>query len=223
MRIGAALFNGDHGRLRDEVQRLDHAGVDFVHFDVFDGHLVADLGFPPRTIATLRTESDLPFEVHLGALHPERFAPALAEAGADRVIFHVEGAPMLYETIFAFHELGIEVGIALGLMTPVEVVEAAALSVEAVLLLSRVTGEGTRGATYNAAVEPRVEKVREMMAAAGSPAEIQVAGGVRREHIPGLVSRGVGAIAFGSGLYQADDMAAEVEALRNIARGAENG
>jgi ribulose-phosphate 3-epimerase len=50
-RFGSALFNADHARLAEEVARLEAANVDFLHLDVFDGHFVADLGFPPRTIA----------------------------------------------------------------------------------------------------------------------------------------------------------------------------
>lgn len=37
IRLGAALFNGDHGRLAEEVARLENAGLDFLHLDVFEG------------------------------------------------------------------------------------------------------------------------------------------------------------------------------------------
>ena len=94
-RLGAALFNGDHGRLADEVARLEEAGLDFIHLDVFDGHFVSDLGFPPRTIAALRPLTNLPFEVHLGARDPLRFVPQLADAGTDLLIFHVESVAMV--------------------------------------------------------------------------------------------------------------------------------
>src|SRR6476619_3593607 len=80
LRLGAALFNGDHARLADEMARLDASGIDFVHLDVFDGHFVPDLGFAPRTIAALRPLTRLPFEVHLGAIDQLRFVPHLVDA-----------------------------------------------------------------------------------------------------------------------------------------------
>jgi len=215
LRLGAALFNGDHARLAEEVARLEAAGLNFVHLDVFDGRFVPDLGFPPRTIGALRSLTDLPFEVHLGAEEPLRFVPQLAEAGVDLVLLHVESVPLLYEAVFAARESGVRVGLAFGLATPLAFLEPAVSMVDAVLLLSRVTGEGARGASYNPLAEPRVRAAREMVRAAGAQqVEIQVAGGVRRAHAPGLVSAGAGALALGGGLYKVPDMGREVEAIR---------
>jgi len=218
-RIGAALFNGDHTRLADELARLEEADVDFVHLDVFDGHFVPDLGFPPRTIATLRPLSDLPFEVHLGTLDPLRFLPHLADAGVDLVIFHVESVPLLYETIYAAREGGVRVGLALTLGTPIAALGPVVSLVDAVLLLSRVTGEGERGSEFNPLVLPRLRDARALMETAGADLDLQVAGGIKREHAPRLVSAGASTLALGSGLYRAADMGREVAALRSLGAG----
>lgn len=216
-RIGAALFNGDHGRLAEEVARLEGAGVDFIHLDVFDGRFVSDLGFPPRTIAALRGLTELPFEVHLGAEDPLRFVPALRDAGADLIIFHVESVPMVYEALFLVRDLGARAGLAFALGTPVQQLEPVIHGVDAVLLLSRVTGEGVRGATFDAGVLPRISAVRDMAAAAGCDVDIQVAGSVKREHVPALLEAGTTSLAMGGGLYRVPSMADEVQELRALA------
>jgi ribulose-phosphate 3-epimerase len=219
IRLGAALFNGDHGRLADEVARLEAAGLDFIHLDVFDGHFVSDLGFPPRTIAALRPLTRLPFEVHLGAIDPLRFVPHLAEAGVDLIIFHVESVAMLYEAILNVREHKVKVGLAVTLGTPLAALAPIISRIEAVLLLSRVTGEGTRGASFDPLVLPRVRQVREMIEAAGATVDLQVAGGVKREHIPELVRAGATALAMGGGIYKVPDMAREVAEMRALALG----
>jgi ribulose-phosphate 3-epimerase len=227
VRLGAALFNGDHTRLGDEVARLEAAGVDFIHLDVFDGHFVSDLGFAPRTIAALRPLTRLPFEVHLGAQEPLRFVPALAEAGVDLLIFHVESVAMVYEALFVVREHGLRAGLALALGTPLSRLEPviaaggrnAIAALDAVLLLSRVTGEGARGATFDPAVLPRVAAVRGMIDTAGAAVDLQVAGSVKREHVPALVAAGMTSLALGGGLYKAPDMAAEMRNLRRVAAG----
>ena len=216
LRIGAALFNGDHARLADEVARLEEAGIDFIHLDVFDGHFVSDLGFPPRTIAALRGLTKLPFEVHLGAEDPLRFVPQLCDAGADLIIFHIESVAMVYEALFLVRDQGVRAGLAFALGTPMQRLEPVIAGVDAVLLLSRVTGEGARGASFDERVLPRVSAVRDMAAAAECEVDVQVAGSVKREHVPALLAAGMNSLAMGGGLYRVPSMAAEVQALRAL-------
>ena len=217
VRIGAALFNGDHARLADELARLEDAGVDFVHLDVFDGTLVPDLAFPPRTIAALRPLTTLPFEVHLASSDALRLLPPLADAGVDLVLFHVEGAPMVYETIFAVRELEMRAGIALGLGAPLSWLESCVPLADAVLMLSRVTGEGTRGATFEPRVLPRVREARRVIDELAPDVDLEAAGGVNRGNVPGLLAAGATRLALGAGLYRVPDMSAEVDELRGLA------
>ena len=218
VRLGAALFNGDHGRLADAVARLETAGLDFIHLDVFDGHFVSDLGFPPRTIAALRPLTGLPFEVHLGAVDPLRFVPHLAEAGSDLILFHIESVSMVYEALFMVREHHLKAGLAVTMGTPIAALEPVISLVDAVLLLSRVTGEGARGASFDEQVLPRLRRLRELVETAGAAVDIQVAGGVKRQHIPDLVAAGATSLAMGGGLYRVPDMAREVMEMRGLGR-----
>jgi ribulose-phosphate 3-epimerase len=218
MRIGAAIFNADHGRLAEELGRLEDGGIDFIHFDVYDGNFVSDLGFPPKTIETLRRLTKLPFEVHLGVTDPLRFVPALLDAGADRILSHIESMSLPYEALYRMKESGIEVGLALTLGTPTATVYDLLPMVDAVLLLSRVTGEGEKGAAFNPLVLERVTDLQARNRSAQAEPEIQVAGSVRKEHLRALAHAGAGAVALGGALYSATDMAAEVAEIRKAAR-----
>jgi ribulose-phosphate 3-epimerase len=159
----------------------------------------------------------LPFEVHLGVNEPRRFISPLVEAGTDLIIFHLESAPMPYETIFIVREQQVKVGLAVTLGTPIAALEPLISRVDAVLLLSRVTGEGVRGASFDPLVLPRLRAVRAMVEAAGAAVDIQVAGSVKRQHIKELTAAGATAIAMGGGIYRVADMAQEVADMRRLA------
>jgi ribulose-phosphate 3-epimerase len=217
VRLGAALYNGNHGRLGDEMSRLESAGVDFVHLDVFDAHFVSDIGFAPRTIADLRPLTKLPFEVHLGVDEPLRIIPALVEAGVDLVLMHIESVAMPYEALRLAGAYGCRVGLAVTLGTPLGRLGPVITLVDSVLLLSRVTGEGAHGSSFDPLVLPRLRAVREMVVTAGTQVDIQVAGGVRREHVGDLVAAGATTLAVGGSIYSVSDMAQAIAEMRDVA------
>jgi ribulose-phosphate 3-epimerase len=183
---------------------------------VFDGHFVPDLGFSPHTIAALRPLTGLPFEVHLGVTNVRHVVPQLVDAGADLILFHVESSPMLYEDLFFVRGLGVRVGLVFTLGAALAQLDPVLTMLDAVLLLSRVTGEGSHGAVFNPLVLPRIRAVRGMAETAGVELDIQVAGSVKRQHVPDLAAAGATAIAFGGGLYRVPDMAVEVSEMRKL-------
>jgi ribulose-phosphate 3-epimerase len=217
VRLGAALFNGNHARLADEVARLESAGLDFIHLDVFDGHFVSDLGFPPRTIADLRPLTKLPFEVHLGVDEPLRVIPTLAAAGANLVLMHLESVSMPYEALCLARGHGTRMGLAVTLGTPVSSLAPVITLVDAILLLSRVTGEGMHGSSFDPLVLPRVRAVKEMIDAAGARVDLQVAGGVKLEHVADLVTAGATTLAVGGGIYRVANMAQAIAEIHDVA------
>lgn len=222
IRIGSAIFNADHGHLADEVRRLEDAGVDFVHFDVFDGYFVPDLGFPARTIATLRQYTRLPFEAHLGVNDPLRFVPALVDAGVNLIFLPAETTPLKYEAIFAVREQGCNVGLWLTLGTPLSELEPALPMLDAVLLLARVTGESKRGASFSPLVLDRVRQVRAWIVSGGYAIDLQAAGGLNANNMPQTVAAGARSLPVGSTLYRTQDMGRVVAGLRRVCEAALN-
>jgi D-3-phosphoglycerate dehydrogenase len=214
IRLGSALFNADHTRLGEELRRAEAAGVDFFHLDVFDGYFVRDQAFPARTVKALRRLTKRPFEIHLAVNEPERFLPALKDAGADLVFLPAESTPLLYETIFFVRELGMNVGLVLALGTPLNLLDATLPLLDAVLLLGRVTGEGKRGRDFNQLVVERVREVRRLIDARGLQVDLQAAGGLETATCVEVAQAGATSLPLGAALHREPDLAAYVAMLR---------
>jgi ribulose-phosphate 3-epimerase len=223
IRLGSALFNADHTRLGEELHRMEAAGIEFFHLDVFDGYAIEDQGFPARTIAQLRKLTKLPFEVHLTARDPLRFVPALAGAGVDLIFLPAETTPLLYEATYILRERQVKAGLCLALGTPLEIITPVLPMVESVLLLGRVTAEGPRGRDFNRLVLRRVEAVRRLIdvqiAEGGPPVDLQAAGGLELDSSVEVCRLGATSLPLGSALHRQPDPDAYVSQLRTLLQG----
>ncbi|HLI48502.1 MAG TPA: NAD(P)-dependent oxidoreductase [Chthonomonas sp.] len=216
IRIGSALFNADHSRLGEELLQTEAAGIDFFHFDVFDGYFTPDQAFAPKTIATLRPLSQKPFEVHLAVQEPLRFLQPLADAGVNLIFLPAESTPLLYETIYAVRERGLKVGLCLALGTSLSVLDATLPFLDAVLLLGRVTGEGQRGRSFQNLTLERIREVRKRIDALGLPIDLQAAGGLETPHCVEVCRAGASSLPIGAALHRESDKAAWLAHLRQL-------
>src|SRR5437870_7926950 len=106
IKIAPSILAADFARLGEQVAAADKAGADRIHVDVMDGHFVPNITIGPPVVQSLRPITRLPLEVHLMIENPDRFLQTFAEAGADALLVHQEGAVNLHRTIQHIQALG---------------------------------------------------------------------------------------------------------------------
>jgi ribulose-phosphate 3-epimerase len=213
--IAPSIIAADYLRLGEQVAAVEAGGADFLHVDVMDGMFVPNITFGVGIVEALRSATRLPLDVHLMIQEPERYLEAFARAGAHVITVHLEAVIHLHRTLAAIRALGVEAGVALNPATPVSLLEEIVADADVILVMS--VNPGFSGQTFIARSESKTAAVRALIERQGSPARIELDGGIDATNIGRLVSAGASAFVAGSAVFGAPDPAAAVRALRAAA------
>ncbi len=200
VRIAPSILSADFARLGEEVGAVVTAGADWIHVDVMDGHFVPNITLGPAITAAVQGESAVPVDVHLMIAHPERFVDAFVEAGADYLTVHQEACPHLHRTLQQVRDAGARPGVAINPATPVSTLRDVVGEVDLLLVMSVNPGFG--GQAFIPASVRKVREARELLAAAGSEALIEVDGGVDASNAAALVAAGADVLVAGSAVFR---------------------
>jgi ribulose-phosphate 3-epimerase len=217
--IAPSILSADFARLGEQVRQAVEAGARYIHVDVMDGHFVPNITIGPLVVKALRplaTELQAVLDVHLMIANPDRYIVDFAEAGADIITVHVEACPHLHRTIQAIHEQGVKAGVTLNPATPLVTLEEILPDVELVLIMSVNPGFG--GQSYIPASTDKIRRLRQMLDAIGSTADLEVDGGIKPHNAAEIVAAGANVLVAGSAVFNdkrpiAQNMAAFREAI----------
>ena len=210
--IAPSLLAADFGRLRDEAVAVQHAGADWLHLDVMDGHFVPNLSFGPAVLTALRPYVQLPFDVHLMIAPADPYIAAFAQAGANHIAIHAEAGPHLHRSLQMVRSLGVSAGVAINPATPAAAVTEVLGLVDAILVMTVNPGFG--GQAFITSILPKVRTLRQMADATGRSIRVTADGGVTTKTAPLLIAAGCDTLVGGTSVFGAADYAAAIASLR---------
>jgi ribulose-phosphate 3-epimerase len=217
-----SLLAADISCFGDEIRRAEAAGADALHLDIMDGHFVPNISFGPAVVAMARKVTALPLNVHLMLTHPGAYIDAFAEAGADRILVHVEAEEGPAEVLARISARGLSAGITLNPATPAEAVFPYLELVDQVLGMAVDPGYG--GQAFMPEMLPTFRKLRTEADRRGlTELSLMVDGGINQETGCACAAAGVDAFVAGTYLFRSDDMAGLITALRRGAEAAAQG
>ena len=214
MQISPSILSADFANLESELARI--SGADWAHVDVMDGHFVPNLTLGQPVVEALAKVSPLPIDAHLMIDDPDRWAPGYVDAGAQSVTFHAEAAQAPVRLARELRKVGARAG--LGLKPGTDVVPYVDLLPEFDMLLIMTVEPGFGGQSFLDVCLPKIRRARDAIRGAGLDVWLQVDGGVSVDTIGRCAEAGADVFVAGSAVYGADDAAAAVDHLRDLAR-----
>ena len=203
-----ALLTEDPQTLEAMVRHCEEF-TDYVQFDIMDGQFVPSRSITCQHIAALPMK--LGWEAHLMVQHPEDYLKSFHQAGAQKVVFHLEAAPSPWKVISQARGLGLQVGLAINPETPASALFSVAGAVDSVLFLT--VHPGFYGSRFLPEVLDKVGHFRRAYA----DAEIGVDGGIKEGNILQIARLGVDVIYVGSAISLQPDPAASFRHLQSLA------
>jgi len=215
-RINPSILAADFANMQADLARI--ATADFAHVDVMDNHFVPNLTFGPQMVERIQATSPIPLDVHLMITDPDRWAPGYAELGAASVTFHLEAAADPVALARRLRSIGSRAGVAIKPGTAGESLYEILDEFDQILVMTVEPGFGGQG--FMAETMPKLRALRQEARRRGSDVWLQVDGGISESTIAQAAEAGADTFVAGSAVYGAEDVAAAVTRLRELARAA---
>lgn len=210
VQIAPSMLSADYTAFRKDIEELEKAGADLIHWDIMDGHFVPNLTFGPGLVKQLRPYSRLPFDVHLMVSNPDEMIPWFIEAGADIITVHAETCPHLDRTLDVIRSGGCSAGVSLNPSTSEEALKYVQDKLDLVLVMTVNPGFG--GQNFLESQLEKIRRIKDMIG--GRDIKIEVDGGINPMTAAECISVGADILVAGTSVFAGREFHKNIEALR---------
>lgn len=182
--------------LKDYIAEFEKAGVDGIHFDVMDGHFVANITLGTGDYEAIRSLTDLPFNLHFMAEQPEKIMSYFPMRENDMCSFHPEGTRQPYMLLQTLRNQNIKAGLAISPDTSVDYIENCLELLDFILVMAVAPGFG--GQKMVPGHLSKLAKIKEIVEKADHKIEIIVDGNTIVEHSIKMLAAGADSLVVGT-------------------------
>jgi len=212
--VAPSILSADFSKLGEEIKAVEHAGADWIHIDVMDGHFVPNITIGPVVVSKIRKISDIFFDVHLMIENPGKYVEQFAKAGADLITIHAEVCDDILSTINKVKDLGCKVGVSINPETSLDVIKEIIQNVDLVLIMSVHPGFG--GQSFIEDVLPKIKKTRDIISKIDKEIHLEVDGGINDKTAKTAIEYGANVLVAGNFVFKSASYKDVIQSLKQL-------
>jgi ribulose-phosphate 3-epimerase len=216
IQIAPSLLAANFASLEKDVKRMIQHRVEYLHYDIMDGHFVPNLSFGVAVVERITKLFKVIHDVHLMIEKPRDYFDSFIHAGAHIITFHYEvgnNVKTMLSWIDYLHQHKVRAGISIKPNTPVEVLKPFVGHVDVCLIMSVEPGFG--GQTFLSSALDKITWLRKHINETKSKCFIEVDGGINDKTGKQCRLAGADILVAGSYLFNHPHLKEAFQSLRN--------
>lgn len=211
IQIAPSMLSADFLHLEKDVEMVnEHA--DLFHLDIMDGVFVPNLSYGFPVVEAIAKKARKPLDTHLMIVEPEKYVERFVKVGSTMVSFHLNATKDPDAVLALIHEFGAKAGLVINPDIPVESLYPHLKNCDFVLLMSVFAGFG--GQKFIEETYDRIRTLKAEIKRQGLNIPIEVDGGVSAANAKALTEAGAEILVAGSAVFNAEDPATVIAAMR---------
>lgn len=199
--FNASLSCMDLGHIEASLDRIHHANIHSLHYDMVDGIFNECFIFGDQMLQVFRQYTDLKITVHLACKNPERYLKPIIHNGADYIAVHYEADVNILDLFANIRELGAKPVLAFCCDTEVPE-DFIQLATQAEWILKLTVFPGFSGQSFHKEALRHIQDMHQQLAMAQLDRIIEVDGNIHAGTIATCASAGATMFTVGtSGLF----------------------
>ena len=216
-KISPSMMCADWMHLKNTLEIMEQAGIEYLHIDVMDGVFVPNYTLGPDYCKAMKANCAIPLDLHLMVERPEEKLEYFPIGEGDIVAVHAESTHHLQRVLARIRSLGAKAFVALNPATPLCALEYVLPDLDGVLVMT--VNPGFAGQKLIPQTLEKITQVRKFLDGQGySQVEIEVDGNVSFENAVKMKAAGADIFVAGTSSVFAKDLtlAEGIARLREI-------